>query len=192
MLAAAALAAQPVSAQTVLFEGARVIAGDGSPAIENAAVLVEGGRIARIGRRGEVAAPAGATRVDLAGKTVMPAIVSTHVHPGFQKGLTYSAANFTRETILDDLNRALYFGLSTVMSQGIEKGEVMFQIRAEQAAGRLGGARLLLAGRGIGAPNAGPGNAIYADFAYALTTEAEARRRAGAGGQEGRRDQVLG
>jgi imidazolonepropionase-like amidohydrolase len=52
----------------------------------------------------------------------------------------------------------------------------MFQIRAEQAEGRLGGARLLLAGRGIGAPNAGPGNPIYANFAYEVATEAEARR----------------
>ena len=57
----------------------------------------------------------GAARIALGGKTVMPAIVSAHVHPGFQKGLTYSVENFTRDTILDDLNRALYFGVSTVM-----------------------------------------------------------------------------
>jgi imidazolonepropionase-like amidohydrolase len=62
------------------------------------------------------------------------------------------------------------------MSQGIETGDVMFQIRADQAAGRLGGARLLLAGRGIGAPNAGPGNSIYAHFAYAITTQEQARQ----------------
>src|SRR5258707_2328610 len=165
----------PAFGQKVLFEGARIIPGDGAPAIENGALLVEGGAIARSGRKGELAPPAGAVRINLDDKTLMPAIVSAHVHPGFQKGLTYSAENFTRETILDDLNRALYFGISTVMSQGIEKGEVMFQIRAEQAAGRLGGTHLLLAGRGIGAPNAGPGNAIYADFAYSLATEAEAR-----------------
>src|SRR5262245_29582769 len=109
----AAFAAEPAPAQT-LFEGACVIPGDGSAAIENAAVLVEGGMITRIGRRGEIAAPAGGSRVDLGGKTVMPAIISTHVHPGFQKGLTYSAENFTRENILDDLDRALYFGISTV------------------------------------------------------------------------------
>jgi imidazolonepropionase-like amidohydrolase len=174
---AAAFASQAASAQT-LFEGARVIPGDGSPAIEDAAFLVEGGTITRIGRRGEVAAPAGATRIDLAGKTVMPAIVSTHVHPGFQKGLTYSAENFTRENIVDDLNRALYFGISTVMSQGIEKGDVMYRIRADQAAGRLGGARLKLAGRGMGAPNAGPGAAAYANIAYEITTEDQARSAA--------------
>jgi imidazolonepropionase-like amidohydrolase len=173
----AAFAAQPAPAQT-LFEGARVIPGDGSAAIDDAAFLVEGGVIARIGRRGAIAAPAGASRVDLAGKTVMPAIVSTHVHPGFQKGLTYAAENFTRENIIDDLNRALYFGISTVMSQGIEKGDVMYRIRADQAAGRLGGARLLLAGRGIGAPNAGPGAPAYANIAYEITTEEQARSAA--------------
>jgi imidazolonepropionase-like amidohydrolase len=175
VLAAVSLAV-PAGAQTILFEGARIIPGDGSAAIENAALLVEGGAIARIGRTGEIAAPAGAARIDLAGRTVMPAIISPHVHPGFQKGLTYSADNFTRETILDDLNRALYFGISTVMSLGIEKGDVMYQIRADQAAGRLGGARLMLAGRGIGAPNAGPGAAAYAGIAYEITTEDQARR----------------
>jgi len=162
-------------AQTILFEGARIIPGDGSPALENGALLVEGGTITRIGRKGEIAPPAGAMRIDFNGKTVMPAIVSAHVHPGFQKGLTYSVENFTRETILDDLNRALYFGISAVMSQGIEKGDVMYQIRADQAAGLLGGARLMLAGRGIGAPNAGPGAAAYAGIAYEITTEDQAR-----------------
>jgi imidazolonepropionase-like amidohydrolase len=176
-LIVAAFVAPPAPAQT-LFEGARLIPGDGSAAVEDAAFLVEGGVIVRIGRRGEIAMPAGASRVDLAGKTVMPALISTHVHPGFQKGLSYAAENFTRENIMDDLDRALYFGISTVMSQGIEKGDVMYRIRADQAAGRLGGARLLLAGRGIGAPNAGPGAAAYADIAYAITTEDEARSAA--------------
>jgi imidazolonepropionase-like amidohydrolase len=170
-----ALAASPAFAQTILFEGARAIPGDGSPAIDDAALLVEGGIITRIGRKGDIAAPAGAVRIDLAGKTVMPAIISPHVHPGFQKGLSYSAANYTRENIMDDLNRALYFGISTVMSHGVETGEAMYQIRADQAAGRLGGAQLLLAGRGIGAPNAGPGAAAYAGIAYEITTQDQAR-----------------
>src|SRR5262249_37897356 len=176
LAALAALAfAQPASAQTLLLGGARLVAGDGSPAMENTAILVERGTIAHIGRRGEVALPAVATRIDLAGKTAMPALIATHAHPGFQTGLTYAAENFKRETILEDLNRALYFGVSTVMSQGIERGEVMYQIRAEQAEGRLGGARLMLAGRGFGAPNAGPGNPVYANFAYEVTTEEQAR-----------------
>ena len=174
-LAVALAAARPAAAQNALFEGARIIPGDGAAAIENGALLVEGGVITRIGRNGEIAPPMGAARIALDGKTVMPTIVSAHVHPGFQKGLAYSVENFTRETVLDDLNRALYFGVSTVMSQGIEKGEVMYQIRADQAADRLGGAHLMLAGRGIGAPNAGPGAAAYAGIAYEITTQDEAR-----------------
>jgi imidazolonepropionase-like amidohydrolase len=172
---AVTLAANRASAQTILFEAERLIAGDGST-IEGAAFVVENGTITRVGRKNEVALPAGATRVDLGDKTVMPALISTHVHPGFQMGLGYFAKNFTRENIIDDLNRALYFGVSTVMSQGIERGEVMFDIRADQAAGRAGGARLLLAGRGMGAPNAGPGNPVYAGFAYSVTTEDDIRR----------------
>jgi imidazolonepropionase-like amidohydrolase len=175
LLIVTALSANAAFAQMILLEGARIIPGDGSPAIENGALLVEAGNIARIGRKGDIAPPMGTARINLDGKTIMPAIVSAHVHPGFQKGLSYSAENFTRETILDDLNRALYFGISAVASHGIEKGDIMDQMRADQAAGRLGGARLLIAGRGIGAPNAGPGAAAYAGIAYEITTEDQAR-----------------
>src|SRR5437667_9725959 len=138
-------------------------------------MLVENGTITKIGPKGSVDVPRGAVRVDLGGKTVMPALINTHGHPGFQRGLTYTADNFNRETIMGDLNRALYFGVAAVQSQGIEKGEVMYQIRADQEAGKLGGARLHIAGRGIGAPNAGPGAAAYAGIAYEVTTEAEGR-----------------
>jgi imidazolonepropionase-like amidohydrolase len=176
-VAAVALLGAPAAiAQTTLFEGERIIPGDGSPPIENGALLVARGAITRVGSKGSIALPDGGTRIALDGKTVMPAIISAHVHPGFQRGLTYLAENFTRATILDDLNRALYSGVSTVMSLGIETGDVMFQIRADQAEGRAGGARLLLAGRGIGAPNAGPGNTIYSSFTYEVTTIDQIRR----------------
>src|SRR5262245_15995516 len=166
----------PPSTPVVLYEGARLIPGDGSAPVADSAFLVENGTIARVGKKGDVTAPRGASRIDLTGKTVMPALIDAHGHPGFQRGLTYSAANFTRENIIDDLNRALYFGVAVVQSQGIEKGEIAYQIRAEQEAGKLGGARLRIAGRGIGAPNAGPGAAAYAGIAYEVTTEDQARR----------------
>jgi imidazolonepropionase-like amidohydrolase len=159
----------------ILFEGARLIIGDGSGPIVDSAFLVQNGTVSKVGRKGRVIAPAGAQRIDLAGKTVMPTLIDAHGHPGFQRGLTYAADNFTRETIVDDLNRALYFGVAAVQSQGIEKGDVTYQIRADQEAGTLGGARLHIAGRGIGAPNAGPGAAAYQGIAYEITTEEEAR-----------------
>jgi imidazolonepropionase-like amidohydrolase len=173
----AALTAQgSAPSGTVLFLNARLIPGDGRPAIERSAFLVEGGRLTSVGTADQIKAPAGATRVDLAGKTVMPAIIATHVHPGFQRGLTYAAANYARETVIDDLNRALFFGVSTVQSMGIEGGDVLYQIREDQRTGKIGGARLLVSGRGIGAPNAGPGGATYAGIAYEVTTEADCRR----------------
>ena len=179
---AAAYSVQPAEPQAnrptpvVLYEGATLIAGDGSAPIADSAFLVENGTITKVGRKGDVTAPVAARRVDLTGKTVMPTLINAHGHPGFQRGLTYSAANFTRDTIVDDLNRALYFGVAAVQSQGIEKGDVTYQIRADQEAGTLGGARLRIAGRGIGAPNAGPGAAAYAGIAYEVTTEDQARK----------------
>jgi imidazolonepropionase-like amidohydrolase len=167
--------AQPVappSIQTavVAFEGARLIPGDGRPAIERAVMLVERGRITHAGAAGRLRVPQGVTRVDLTGKTLVPTFLNAHTHVGFQRGATYSRDNYTREQILQDLDRALFFGVSAVISQGIDPGDVAFQIRADQAAGRVGGARLLLGGRGIGSPNAGPGAAAYQGIAYELTT----------------------
>jgi len=174
---AAAMASYPQARTTaVLFEGARLIPGDGRQPVVNAAMLVENGVITSVGTKGSVNAPASTRRVDLNGKTIMPVLINAHGHPGFQRGLTYSGDNFRRETIVDDLNRALYFGVAAVQSQGIEKGDVMYRIRADQEAGRLGGARLRLAGRGIGAPNAGPGAAAYAGIAYEVTTEDQSRQ----------------
>lgn len=178
----AVYSSQPVKSQSgapaaaVLFEGARLITGSNRPPIEESAFIVERGTITRIGRKGALTLPARAARVDLTGKTVMPTLIDAHTHPGFQRGLTYSADNYTRETLVDDLHRALYFGVGALQSQGIEKGELTYQIRADQLAGQLGGARLLIAGRGIGAPNAGPGAETYKGIAYEVTTEDEARR----------------
>ena len=70
---------QPASS-LVVFEGARLIVGDGSPSIENGTFAVEGGQFVQVGPATELEAPEGAKRVDLAGTTVMPAIIDTHTH----------------------------------------------------------------------------------------------------------------
>jgi len=160
----------------VLYENARVIPGDGAPAIEHAAMLVRDGRITRVGRAGEVGVPLGGARVDLAGKTVLPTFTNAHTHVGFQHGATYARENYGRENILEDLNRALYFGVTAVASQGIDPGDAAPRIRAEQAAQTLGGARLFIGGRGIGFPNAGPGADTYRGIAYSVTTAEQGRQ----------------
>src|SRR5688572_11095738 len=72
--------AMPVSERSVTaYEGARLIVGDGR-VIEKATLVVDGAKIARAGAAADVRVPEGATRVNLAGKTVMPMIIDTHVH----------------------------------------------------------------------------------------------------------------
>src|SRR6516225_3773707 len=86
------------------FEGARVIVGDGRTTIENAVFLVSGPRITQVGRAGQVTIPPGATRVNLAGKTVMPAIIDTHTH-----------LSQTREMLLNDLKRRAFYGVGAAL-----------------------------------------------------------------------------
>src|SRR5262245_1197005 len=142
-----ALVAAQGPAGPIVFEGARLVVGDGSAAIENAAFVVNGGRFTQVGRAGQIQVPAGARRVDLRGKTVMPAIIDTHTHMATD-----------RPTLVDQLERKAYFGVSTVMSLGQDTGDVAFQVREQTIPGA---ARLKTAGRGITMPEPGRPEAPY-------------------------------
>lgn len=142
-----------------ILEGARLIHGDGRNVTERGAIVVHNGRIIAVGEAGKVSAPSGAARVDLSGQTVIPALVNLHGHIGFQRGTTYLAENYTRENVLDHLDRYAYFGIGTVVSMGTDAGDLPYDIQRGQVAGRLGGAFLRHAGRGFALPNAGPGAA---------------------------------
>src|SRR6266566_8152834 len=128
---------EPANAQRgatiTIFEGARLITGDGSAPIADAAFIVANGQFTAVGRKGQVTVPAGAARVDLTGKTVMPAIVDAHGHPGFLDAVTgkMSKANFTRENYVDHLQRYAYHGVAAVLSTGTDMGELAYQLRAE-------------------------------------------------------------
>ena len=158
-----------------LYEGAVLISGTDSEPIDDSAFLVDDGRIMAVGRRGELALPPGAASVDLSGKTVMPMLVSYHGHVGYQNDLSYDAANYTRATVIDHLNRYAYYGVGAIVSLGTDAGDVVFEIRADQERDMPGRARLLTAGRGLAAPDAGPGAAALRASAVGVTTEVEAR-----------------
>ncbi len=158
----------PASAQT-LFEGARLIIGDGG-VIESSAFVVMGNQISQVGRKGEVRLPAGGTRVDLTGKTVMPALIDAHVHMGYRKGLDFSQNNYTRENLSDILDRFAYYGVAAILEAGTARSDLPYELRASPTPGAL----YLTAGRGFGMPNGGPGGPMR-DSAYGVTTEDEAR-----------------
>src|SRR5688572_13810401 len=98
-------AAQRGGTTAVWFEGARLIVGDGSAPIENAAFLLEGDAFAWVGKQGQRQPPPGAIRVDLSGKTVMPSLIDGHNHIGLvnEKDGSNSKANYRRENIIDQL-----------------------------------------------------------------------------------------
>jgi len=158
-----------------LFEGARLIVGDGSAAIENSAFLVENNRFGAVGRKGRLQAPPGTIRVDLTGKTVMPGIVNAHNHLGWAIIKTGEIGKeiYSRENLIDHLRRSAYYGIAAVMNFGTDPNDVAFQIRAEPIPGA---ALFRTAGRGMALPNAGPGAEYWKPVAYGVTTEAEARK----------------
>ena len=147
----------PQATGVTIFEGARLITGDGAAPIENSAFIVANNRFTQVGRRGQVNVPAGAARVDLTGKTVMPAIVDAHTH-----------MPVTRDALVESLQRKAYYGAGVVMSLGQDTGDVAFQVREETIPGA---ARLRTAGRGLTAPEPG-----RTEAPYWVSTEAEARK----------------
>lgn len=176
---AAALGSAPAAAQppgrAVLYEGARLITGDGGAPIESSAFVVQGTRFIRVGRKGEVQAPAGAARVDLTGKTVIPALVDAHSHIGYMKGLTNGPQNYTRENIVDHMHRFAYFGVAASQAMGSDFGELPYALRDELMAGKdPDAARFLTAGRGL-APLAEISAANQHHATYAVTTVEGAR-----------------
>ena len=144
------------SGQAVLYEGARLIIGDATPPIESGAFLVEGGQIRAVGARGSVQAAAGATRVDLAGKTVMPAMVNVHVHIGYEGYTTWQAKNHTPANVLDHLQREAFYGVAATTSVGTSPTELMLQFQRDQRAGKFALASRLLFMPGMAPPNGGP------------------------------------
>jgi Tol biopolymer transport system component len=65
---------------SILLRGAKVVSMKGDEIIENADLLITGSKIAAVGARGEVNAPADARIIDVAGKTITPGFIDTHAH----------------------------------------------------------------------------------------------------------------
>ena len=79
-IALAVAAAQPAQTLAVVLDNVRIIDGSGAVPIENGRILIEHDRIAGVGRAAEVAVPAGAEAIDLAGRTVIPGLIDLHFH----------------------------------------------------------------------------------------------------------------
>ena len=146
----------PATSTATVFEGGRLIVGDGSDPIENATFVIDEDRFVAVGATGEVETPEGAAHVDLTGRTVIPALIDTHVHFSTE-----------REALIEDLQRKAYYGVGAAMGLGRDVGDDVYQVRAETIPGVP---RYRHAGRGITTPEPG-----RTEIPYWITTEEEAR-----------------
>ena len=179
--AIAAAQAPPQPPVAVLYENARLIIGTAAPPIERGSFVVQNGAIRAIGPAGRVAVPSGTQRVDLAGKTVMPALVNVHVHIGYEGYATWQAKNHTPANVVDHLQRSAFYGTAATTSVGTSPIEQMRQVQADRLAGKLPptAARLLFM-PGFAPPNGGPDAVLRVatnelKVVNEVTTPAEAR-----------------
>jgi Tol biopolymer transport system component len=65
---------------TIALEGARIITMKGDEVIQNGTIIVTDNRITAVGPSSKVRVPAGATRMSMKGKTIIPGYVDLHAH----------------------------------------------------------------------------------------------------------------
>ena len=174
----------PRPSRPVLYEGARLVIGDQSAAIEGGAFVVDNGKITAIGQKGTVKAPSGATRVDLTGKTVIPALVNAHAHIGYE---TYTNPGgesrpeyFTPENVLDHLQRHAFYGVGTVNDAGSAPLPQSLDFLRNADAGKYPDAARMTLMAGVVPVNGGPDHVLIEatrplGASYEVTLSGEAR-----------------
>nr|MCU0618676.1 amidohydrolase family protein [Gemmatimonadaceae bacterium] len=129
LAAGGAVGAQPPAApRALVLVRATLIDGTGAAPLRDATIVVDGGRIARIGV-GRQPVPAGADTIDVAGRFVLPGLIDAHTH------IASTAA----------MRRALESGVTTVRSANTPHYEDV-GLRALVRRGVLAGPEMLAAG----------------------------------------------
>jgi imidazolonepropionase-like amidohydrolase len=165
---------QPTGAAVTVLEGARLIDGTGRPPIEGAVLIVEGDHIVAVGPADKTARPEGAQVIDVRGRTIMPGIINSHGHLGLVVGKENRADGYTRENVSKQIEQYEQYGVTTMLSLGLNR-DLVYELRDEQRHGKLPGATIFTAGRGLGVPRGFPPMPVAADQIYLPRTADEAR-----------------
>jgi imidazolonepropionase-like amidohydrolase len=137
--------------RTLVLKNFTLIDGNGGAPLQNAALVVDNGRITFVGQAAQLKPPPGAAVQDLSGKYVMPGIIDLHVHIAESDGLVQDPKRtFTRENVEHDLRLYASYGITSVLSMGSDQ-PLVYQIRDEQRArpASLAMTRFFTAGRGF-------------------------------------------
>lgn len=183
LCAGAALTANAAESTTLALVGGNVVDVERGELVRDAVLLVQGDKIAAVGRAGEVNVPADARRIDVHGKYLMPGLINTHVHLGLKLPGAAGAmlANETSAELAlrmaSNARRSLEVGVTTLRLTG-ERGGVDFALKRAIERGEIVGPRIESAGEII-STTGGHGSA-QADGPYALAQLARLQIKNGA------------
>jgi Tol biopolymer transport system component/imidazolonepropionase-like amidohydrolase len=125
---------------SVLLSGARIVTMKGDEVIPNGDVLVTDNRIAAVGRKGSLSAPAGTRTISVAGKTIMPGFVDAHAHMWAPRGL--------HQTQVWQYYANLAYGVTTTRDPQTSTPDV-FAYADMVDAGMMPGPRVFATGPGV-------------------------------------------
>jgi imidazolonepropionase-like amidohydrolase len=147
--------AQTAETATIVLSHVRLIDGTGRAPVLDATLVIEGNRIAAI-HRGKFTAPANARVLDLQGDTVIPGLINAHGHLAQVQDGQNTPAAYTPEHVMEALRQYESYGVTTMLALGLNK-DLLYSIRQQQREGKLDGATVFTADRGIGVPEGMPG-----------------------------------
>jgi imidazolonepropionase-like amidohydrolase len=125
----------PAATSALALVGGRVHPSPDSAVIPDGVVVVTAGRITAVGRRADVAVPAGSTVIECAGATVLAGFWNSHVHfmqPAFRQAATAPAqqladgvrAMLTSHGVVHAIDTGSYIEDTLALRRRIESGEV--------------------------------------------------------------------
>ena len=120
------------SGNTIVFEGATLIVGDGSAPIENSVVYVEGNKIIKVGLMGETNYPENSKIINLKDHWLLPGFMDLHFHIN----------NLEEQEALSTL---LKFGITTFRNTAATP-EFGIELRDKIASGEIKGPRMFTSG----------------------------------------------
>jgi predicted amidohydrolase YtcJ len=118
LIACGRTAAPPRPGDTLVLRNFTLIDGTDRPPVRDAAMVVEAGRVSRVGPVADLRAPDNATTKDLDGGFVIPGLIDLHVHLGNTVDLVQDRKFHTRASVEKDLKTLAAYGVTTVLSMG--------------------------------------------------------------------------
>jgi imidazolonepropionase-like amidohydrolase len=138
-----AVTAQAPASGAIALTGATLIDGTGRAPIDQATLVIRSGRIEAAGPRAAVTIPAGAARVDLPGRTIVPGLINAHAHVNADP----AARQPVRDQLLAQLRLYADYGVTTAVVLGSAAQDLpdALRLRDEQEQGVLDRARVYVA-----------------------------------------------